>query len=230
MLSQHASLIICADGGADRLRQLTVNPSNSLRLPDAVVGDLDSVTDSTLAEYKSQGVQILRDPDQYSTDFTKALRYIRSKAGGSSHEDDVSGAKMDIVAFGGLGGRVDQAFSQIHHLFAAMRKPEWLKGDIYLVGEESMSLVLEEGKSTIKCGPMAPEEDRLFDENVGIIPVMGLSCITTKGLEWDVENWPTEFGGQVSTSNHLRADIIEIQTSERVLFTLEFSRQFNTKQ
>lgn len=144
---------------------------------------------------------------------------------------------MDVIAFGGLGGRVDQAFSLIHHLFAASQNPDWLRGHIYLVGLESLSLVLEKGKNVVECGPREEKQDqvddgrqRLFGENVGIIPVMGRTVITIKGFEWDVEGWETEFGGQVSTSNHLRAEAVEIETSERALFTLEFAERLSGKE
>lgn len=197
-----------------------------------MIGDLDSVKQSTLEHYRKQGVRIIYDGDQYSTDFTKCLKHIRKLAEGLSNGDSgVNGAsaKMDIMAFGGLGGRVDQAFSVLHHLFAAVRHPDWLQGSISLVGRESLSVILDKGRSRIICGPRDPVEERLFDENVGIIPVLGKAVILTKGLEWDVEDWETEIGGQVSTSNHLKKEEIEIDTSERVLFTLEFAERFSAR-
>lgn len=39
----------------------------------------------------------------------------------------------------------------------------------------------------------------------------------------DVTDWLTEFGGQMSTSNHIKNDIIEVETSEQVLFTVELA-------
>ena len=187
---------------------------------------------STLEHYRKEGVPIIYDGDQYSTDFTKCLKYIRKLTEALSNDNSgVHGAstKMDIVAFGGLGGRVDQAFSVIHHLFSAVRHPDWLQGSIYLVTHESLSVILDKGRSRIICGPRDPVEERLFDENVGIIPVLGKTIITTKGFEWDIEDWETEIGGQLSTSNHLKKEIIEIETNERVLFTLEFAERFSAK-
>ena len=63
----------------------------------------------------------------------------------------------------------------------------------------------------------------LLGENVGIIPVARPAVITTRGLEWDVEGWATEFGVQVSTSNHVRGGVVEVETTERVLFTVELA-------
>lgn len=226
-----ASLLVCADAGADRLydydqadtdvEALTQSLKNGVhapkfkhhhRVPDAIVGDLDSLTHPVEEHYRSQGVQVIKDPDQYSTDFTKCLKYIRSWCG--EH------AVMDIVVLGGLGGRVDQGFSQIHHLYMAENDDSLLRGRIYLLSEQSLSFVLAKGLNAIHI------ESGYFEKNVGIIPVLGRALLTTKGLEWDVQDWPTEFGGQVSTSNHIRSSNIEIAfEGPRPLFTLELDKR-----
>ncbi|KAK5062999.1 hypothetical protein LTR84_005075 [Exophiala bonariae] len=229
-----ASLLVCADGGADRLlayEQQTgttatgsapngsSNDNNSHkgqyrhRLPDAIIGDLDSLSRRAEEHYRERGVLVVKDPDQYSTDFTKCLSWIRGTMGD---------APMDVVVLGGLGGRVDQGFSQIHHLFMAENDPSLLRGRIYLLSEQSLSFVLANGQNLVYVEP------GYFAENIGIIPVLGKTLLTTKGLEWDVENWPTEFGGQVSTSNHIRSDVIEIAfEGPRPLLTLELDARLS---
>jgi thiamine pyrophosphokinase len=212
-----ASLIVCADGGADRLYKYDQNVKNSYRhrLPDAIVGDLDSISQPVAEYYRARGVEVVQDPDQYATDFTKCLKWIRRW---SLNRSGPEHSVMDIVALGGLGGRVDQGFSQIHHLYMAENEVDLLKGRIYLLSEQSLSFVLANSKNLIHIEP------GYFEENVGIIPVLGRTFITTKGLEWDVDHWPTEFGGQVSTSNHIRSDQIEITfEGPRPLFTVELA-------
>ena len=81
--------------------------------------------------------------------------------------------------------------------------------------------LLEKGQNKIH----APVGSAQFTENVGIIPIGRPSIITTHGLEWDVTDWSTEFGTQMSTSNHIKAEIVEVDTSERVLFTLEIAKR-----
>lgn len=194
------------------------------RLPDAIVGDLDSLTSEVEAHYRARGVTIVKDPDQYSTDFTKCLKWIRDWAvsgtnqyGSHQHQHN---AALDVVVLGGLGGRVDQGFSQIHHLFLAENDGGLLQGRIYLLSEQSLSFVLANGHNSIHIEP------GYFEENVGVIPVLGRALLTTKGLEWDVEDWPTEFGGQVSTSNHIRSPKIEIAfEGPRPLFTMELDKR-----
>ena len=165
--------------------------------------------------YRERGVAIVRDPDQYATDFTKCLKWLRNTP--------APGSRLDVVALGGLGGRVDQGFSQIHHLYMATRDKDLLVGEIYLLSEQSLSFVLEDGLNRIQLSREA------CAENVGIIPITGPAVISTKGLEWDVQDWKTEFGGQVSTSNHLKSETIEIETSTRVLFTVELVEDLTVK-
>lgn len=199
------------------------------RLPDAIIGDLDSLADDTRAHYQALGVEVVEDPDQYSTDFTKCLKFIRQWASSRDQSDDT----MDVVALGGLGGRVDQGFSQIHHLFMAENDRSLLKGRIYLLSEQSLSFVLSSDASstksadsnTVNATAIIHLEAGHFAENVGILPVLGRTFLTTKGLEWDVQKWPSEFGGQVSTSNHIKADTVVIgYQGPPPLFTLELEK------
>ena len=193
---------------------------------DAICGDLDSIRPDVRKYFAERGVKILLDEDQYSTDMMKCLRYVRvesrtSKHSEGEHHGTTSGSQnehLDIAVFGGLGGRADQAFSQLHHLYVyAHEAPTVSKGDLYLITPESVVFVLEKGLNKIHT----PLDTGFFRENVGIIPVAKASIITTRGLEWDVTDWPTEFGTQISTSNHIKSEIIEVETTERVLFTLE---------
>lgn len=255
-----------------------------------IVGDLDSLRPSVRQHYEKLGVSILRDPDQYSTDFTKCLKYLNTHAAelvaaprrrtplpkdetpvdtASSQQKQAStDSTLEIVILGGLGGRVDQAFSQIHHLYMMTQTQRELReasqtpnktevhgsepsagGNLYLVSEESITFVLQQGKNTIHTpatnradigsaslsesqaevgeAPRKRKRDQeyFFEENIGIIPLSATASITTRGFEWDVQDWRTEIGGQLSTSNHIRADTVEIETSVPVLFTVELAER-----
>lgn len=210
-----AVLVVCADAGADRYMKFQSDHGSHTRLPEAIVGDLDSISTEAEKHYTEKGVVLSKDPDQYSTDFTKALKWMRQEW------DQRKGAqeKLDVIVMGGLGGRVDQGFSQIHHLYMVLQQPELLRGGLYLLSEQSLSFVLSKGENELHVN------GKTFTENVGIIPLLGLSHITTSGLEWDVENWPTQFGGQVSTSNHIKSDLVKIHVHDNPpLFTVELTK------
>ena len=193
---------------------------------DAICGDLDSLRPDVQQHYRDKGATISKDPDQYATDFTKCLKHLNSiaepskkrKATGSRLDTVVS---FDVAVIGGLGGRADQAFSQLHHLYTASVGVGNRYKDVYLITPESIIFLLLEGLNIIRT----PVESDLLGEAIGIIPIAKSSVITARGLEWDVEDWQTEFGTQISTSNHIRDSHVEVETSEKVLFTVEIARK-----
>lgn len=167
----------------------------------------------------------MHDRDQESTDFGKAVHHVRANHGGDEGSTATSGSgPLDVVALGGLGGRVDQALSQLHHLHLFQADPGYGEGRMFLVGGESLTFVLKAGRlHRVRVRERgAGGEGDVFDKYVGIVPVRGPSVITTRGLEWDVEGWSTEVGGRVSTSNHVlpETEVVEVETTRDVLFTI----------
>ncbi|KAL9593025.1 MAG: hypothetical protein Q9179_006154 [Wetmoreana sp. 5 TL-2023] len=203
---------VYADGGANRVKDMNLTEGEEkITLPELICGDCDSIRGNVQDYYVSRGAQLTKDPDQYSTDVTKSLKCI------VAYTDLEKMDPLHVVLFGGMGGRFDQAFSLIHQLYTASHSEALLKGRIYLVNPQSICFLLAKGKNTIKT-PLGPGG---FAPNVGIIPIGRPSIISTRGLEWNVTDWYTEFGGQISTSNHIKSPTIEVETSERVLFTIE---------
>ena len=195
--------------------------------------------DDVLTYYSRRKVHVVKDSDQNTTDFTKSLRLITTskrtvleefnefnkfrKTYGLTLEPNPGyrpADNIDVFVFGGLGGRADQAFSELHHLYLAHEDKNISVGDIYLVTPESIIFLLHRGTNVIHT-PRGPKQ---LGESIGIIPMGRPSIITTKGLEWDVKDWQTEIGGQISTSNHIRAGKVTVTTTEPVLFTVELAQ------
>ncbi|ROT36089.1 putative thiamine pyrophosphokinase [Sodiomyces alkalinus F11] len=178
---------------------------------DAIVGDLDSLLPSVRAHYASLAdpTHVIHDADQESTDFGKAVSWIRARHPRCT----------DIVALGGLGGRVDQGLSQLHHLYLFQPGPGYELGRVFLLSGQSLTFLLKPGTHRIRVRDGGVG---FFGKHVGIVPIGEPSVITTKGLEWDVENWETQFGGRMSTSNHILPDtqVVEVETTRGVLFTV----------
>lgn len=213
-LYDHAAYRICADGGANRLHDLLRKhyPSSDWTralqhaLPNAIHGDLDSLRDEVRHEYERLGVPVSHDPDQYSTDFGKAINKVV----------DSLPIVTNVLVLGSLGGRVDQGVGLLHEIH---REQKFLHSSLrfWFFSESSVSILLSPGTTRIST----PLQEGLLRQNVGILPLYGKAVITTKGLEWDVQDWETEMGGQVSTSNHVKDDVVEIKTDVDVLFTIE---------
>lgn len=213
-LSSHAQFVLCADGGANRLHDLCIEatPGNDWNaalnsdLPDLIHGDLDSLRDDVRQHYAELGVKVTQDPDQYSTDFGKAVKQVVSHLPRA----------REVLVLGSVGGRVDQGIGLLHELYRE-QKAGHPRLRFWFFSESSITILLRPGTTKIHT----PLKEGLITQNVGILPLYGKAVISTKGLEWDVEDWPTEMGGNLSTSNHIIADEISIATDFDVLFTVE---------
>lgn len=118
---------------------------------------------------------------------------------------------------------------------------------LYLVSASSVSFLLAPGHNTIafpigsvrrsrstaaptnstqNLAPASAPSEPIFTPNIGIIPIFNPAHITTRGLEYDVEDWPTQMGGQVSSSNHIVGEEVRVVTDEWVLFTVEMEEGF----
>ncbi|KAF2837190.1 thiamine pyrophosphokinase-like protein 1 [Patellaria atrata CBS 101060] len=210
----HARFRLCVDGGANRLYDLLTGPLHELRerfLPDIVCGDLDSLRHDVRQYYEQRGVKVQQDPDQYSTDFGKAMQKVYSLPNAGSRE---------TIILGSLANRVDQGLGLLHELLREQKRNPHIK--LWLFSETSVSFILTPGFSAIH----ACMAEKIFTENVGLIPIYGPCTITTTGLEWDVHEWPTSMGTQVSTSNHVVKDIVTVTTDNEILFTIELQPSF----
>ncbi|KAF4628479.1 hypothetical protein G7Y89_g9667 [Cudoniella acicularis] len=201
---------VAADGGANRVQDLNLSSEGHDLGVDLIIGDLDSIIPASRQYWHEKGVDIVHDSDQYSTDFTKAVNNIWAPE---------KSKPMNIVAIGGIGGRVDQGVSILHHLYMFQKNYE--SGKMFLLSNEGITFVLRSGKHKIK----ARENFMGFGlgKHVGILPLKEPSVITTTGLEWDVTDWKTEVGGQMSTSNHVQEDWVTVETTKDVLFTIDFN-------
>ncbi|KJZ78684.1 hypothetical protein HIM_02075 [Hirsutella minnesotensis 3608] len=210
-LWKNSTVRVAADGGANRLHELSSFRGKFSNL-QAIIGDLDSLAPSVRDFYSSQPVpaKVIHDADQESTDFGKAVNWIRK-----THPES-----LDIVALGGIGGRVDQGISQLHHLYLFHPGHDYSMGRVHLLSGHSLTFLLKAGTHRIQV--KEDGEDAVFGKHVGILPLQEPSVISTKGLEWDVSNWETKIGGRLSTSNHIlpQTRYVEVETTKDVLFTI----------
>ena len=139
---------------------------------------------------------------------------------------------------GGLGGRVDQAFAQLHQLYLYATgaaddggtAPADGGGEggerrsVYLLAGDSIVWALRPGRHVVRTR-RRETADRggrpALGRNVGIIPLGTPAVISTTGLEWDVQDWPTSFRTRVSTSNYVREDDVGVVTDRTVLFAID---------
>ena len=174
--------------------------------------------------YSSKGVTVSHQGSQDNTDFGKAIVILRrrqpARALSAVSPAFPAFAKHNVLVLGGLGGRVDQGVNLLHALFYHDSGSPELR--LWLFSEASITFILLPGRNVIET----PRSHSILTPNIGILPLLGPSMITTSGLEWDVQGWLTRIGGQVSSSNHVLADEAIVETTEKVLFTVELADSF----
>ena len=131
-----APYLVAADGGADRALALGA-------VPAAVIGDLDSVSDSARARLADVMHHIA---EQDSTDFDKALRNIRAPF---------------VLGLGLLGGQVDHELAALSVLVRRHRTRCLLVGakDVVFAAPPRLELAMQAG-DRFSLYPMAPVTGR----------------------------------------------------------------------
>ncbi|KAF9954291.1 hypothetical protein BGZ65_004139 [Modicella reniformis] len=211
-LWNNATCRFCADGGANRLYDLFKTDNERAKyLPDFIRGDFDSLRDSVKEYYLSKNVSVESDGNQETTDFMKCIELVDRESSSFTSSESQQQSNLSVVALGGSGGRFDQSMSNIHYLYVLNRER-----NATLITDESIVIVLDAGKHEITCNL------DIEGPTCGIIPIGSSEAIvTTTGLKWDVKDWKTSFGTQISTSNALVESHVTIETNASVVWTTE---------
>lgn len=204
------SLVLCADGGANRLYDITAGGAErEAHIPHIICGDLDSVQSSVLQFYHERGCRVVRVEDQDTTDFYKTLRELLNLR-------QMKLAQFSAVyALNGMGGRFDQTLSNVQTMMTFQRELE--DTPLYLLSEDSVTVQLPSGDSRIIVN------SGLERGECGLLPI-GEPChsCTTSGLQWNLSNHALKFRGLISTSNQLLSDHppVTVTLSSPVIWTM----------
>ena len=159
-----APALVAADGAGDSLLRLG-------RVPDAVVGDLDSLTDP--AGWAARpGTRLIHLPEQETTDFEKCLYATEAPW---------------YLGVGFTGGRTDHLLAVMH---ALMARPG---ARVVLYGESEAMALLPPGR----CLRLRLPAGAL----VSLFPLAETTAIAGAGLRWPVEGLTMAPGRQIGTSN-----------------------------
>jgi len=175
--------------------------------PDEIVGDWDSIDEESEAYYRSAGVPMYPQPeDQDSTDLEKCFRRLLERQTG--FEGGVGGYR--VVVAGAFGGRLDHEIQNLNCLY------KWTGSfhSLAMVTEHSIASLLPVGGVEIRV--RAPFEG----PTCGLLPLGGLATLTTQGLQWDVKEARSFFGGMVSTSNCVLGATVHVLTDVPLVWTI----------
>lgn len=185
-------LIICADGGAEHARKQGI-------LPHVVIGDLDSISASTLNQLKKQHVQFITYPREKDlTDAELAFEYAIE-----------SGAE-EIVVAGFLGDRIDHLSANL--LYIAKRSNRIP----VLIIEHDQEIRFVQKKIVIK-GQKGDE--------LSLIPING-DCVdvSTGGLQYQLRNEMLPLGSTRGISNVFMNEQAEVRIKNGILMLIHRKR------
>jgi thiamine pyrophosphokinase len=218
-----------------------------LYIPNRIRGDLDSLKPNVREYYENlhptHNVIIEKDPDQDTNDLDKALQVVCCNDDTNIDVPNVGIVNRRVIIYGAFGGRFDQEMASFAALYKWSSK---FNHQLYLYSDETCAFLIP---ANIHCHIKLPyydnnnnnnnfdneeEENNSNNDNnnkidfgegptCGLIP-LGCRCesIITSGLKWDLDGTiPLEFGGLVSSSNHIMEPIVEIFSSHPIIFTAE---------
>ena len=192
-------LVVCADGGANRLFDTLSPQLRASYLPQYIVGDLDSLREETAMFYRNHGTTVIQDLNQDNNDLEKCLNLIeglsKTQMGSSSVEGSPT-EETEVIVYGAFGGRFDQQMAAVHCLFRFQESSRL--GKIVLVGDGNLCFLLQpHAQHTINLS-------RKEGPGCALLPIGCKSdSVTTSGLEWNLAGQSLEFGQLVSTSNRV---------------------------
>lgn len=170
------ALRVAADGGANSLLELGLRP-------DVVVGDLDSLSDTSRAQFSD--AQLYRVYDQETNDVTKVLQY------------SVDHGMRQVHLFGMFGSRTD-------HFLACLDACYGFREQLQLTiwrETERLDLVTDCWNSTLARGTI-----------ISLLPVFGkVEGVQTQGLQYALANQELSPGiPPCGVSNVVSASEVEI--------------------
>ena len=190
LLVKRVNVIICADGGANTALKMGI-------MPDAIVGDLDSIHAEALVKFRR--VPTYEERDDETTDLEKAITWA------------VKSRYDHITVIGASGKRLDHTVGNL----AVLPKfyPDAVVTIVDDVGE--LQYVGRELRFETEVGAI-----------VSLIPLNRCEGISTKGLKYALEGETLELGVREGTSNVVIASpvVIKVKKGHLLLFTL-FDRQ-----
>ena len=177
-----ADLVIAADGGADRLRGFP-------RLPDILIGDLDSINDERRASLQAQKVEIIEFPeDKDATDAELAV-FEAAERGATA-----------ITILGGRGGpRADHEMANL----LLLAHPRLEEVDVRFLTATTEVRALGPGKHELDVRPGG---------TISMVPVTETAReVSITGVRWPLKQQDLTLGSTYTVSNEATEPEIKVE-------------------
>ena len=189
--------IFCADGGTNHALALGL-------IPEAIIGDLDSLAPAVVKQMEAQGVTIHSYPAaKDETDLELSLRIA------------VAENPTEIMLVTLLGGRLDQMLANLllltHPDYAAVQMT-------FADGAQSGRLIRAHQTVMVEGQP---------GDILSLLPLTPtVSNVTFSGVAWPLNQATLSFGSTWSISNSLQNRQATVQIGEGMVFLIHIDKQF----
>ncbi len=175
-----SDLVICADSGAAHLNALG-------RLPDVLVGDMDSIDSSLLEAMDCSGVELVR-----------ALAAKDETDGWLALDQAIARGATEIVILGAMGGRADHLLGNLMLLVRAAKR--------------GIRAFIRDGECEIMAVTGPVEITGKAGQIVSILPIgEGVSVCYLDGLQYGTkEPLPLPIDAPNGVSNVMTADVAHV--------------------
>ena len=192
-----ADRIFCADGGAGHALALGLTP-------EAIIGDLDSLSPELVEQLKARGVVIHRHPtckDQTDLELTFRLA--------------VAEKPDEILLVTALGGRLDQMLANI----LLLTRPEYAPVRLTLADGPHWAILLRpEQTMTISGQP---------GDTLSLIPLTPtVTNVNFRGVEWPLTQATLPLGSTWGISNRLIAHQATVQIGDGLVLLIHLDQNY----
>ena len=162
-------MVICADSGILPFER-------EERLPDILIGDMDSLPDHFIEKMRVKGVKVEKYPeDKDLSDGELAIKRA------------ITFSPDLIEIYGGKTGRIDHVLSCFHLLH---RIPHGIQSVLTL--DEDQVILIREGDT---------HQGRTLKSVISVLPAFRKARVTLRGLKWQLEDHPIEIGSTLGIHN-----------------------------
>lgn len=183
------AMLVCADGGGN----LAIA---SGRLPDILIGDLDSITEENLEKCMTGHTEIKIYPkEKDQTDLELAVAYAES------YLQSVGASQNEIILYAAGGKRMDHLMGNLSLMIGYAQKGLRLK----MKDRNSEAWVMVPGKEKIKGN---------IGQQLSIVPLSDYACISAEGLYYELNRLTLAQNSPRGISNVFTHEEIAVEIHE----------------
>ena len=178
-LAGQAQSVLCADGGANVAHALGI-------LPDAVIGDFDSITEDARSFFEGRGVDMLHISRQDDTDLEKALKLLKERG------------ESRVVLLGLTGKFLDHTLGNFSILLRYTDSMQMVAFDPHF----RVDVLASGGSFRSRAG-----------DRVSVVPLPSADGLHYEGLRYPLDTGILSFGLREGTCNEATTDSFSLTFS-----------------